>query len=321
MKAMTHDVRRGVGVSLLAAVAFGFSGTFASPLLDSGWSAATLVTARVLLAAAVLAVPAAFALRGRWGDLRRDVGLALGYGVVVVAFTQLSYYKAVSHMEVAVALLVEYAAPVAVLVWLWLRHGQRPGRLTTGGAVLAMVGLLLVIDVGGGGVNPAGIAWGLCAMLGCAAYFLLSARESHVPPVALACAGMVSGAVLLLAAGALGFVEVAASTDPVSFRSAEVPFWLPLLGVGVVATAVAYSLGIIGARLAGARLASFISLFEVVTALVVAWVLLGEAPGALQALGGLGILVGVVLVKLGEPVSAEPVVEEPTVRARPAASR
>lgn len=318
MKAMTHDVRRGVAVSLLAAVAFGFSGTFASPLLDAGWSAAALVTARVLIATAVLAVPALISLRGRWADLARDRWLVLGYGLVVVAFTQLAYYKAVSHMEVAIALLVEYASPLAVLIWLWLRHGQRPGRLTTGGALLAMLGLLLVIDISGGGASVPGVAWGLAAMLGCAAYFVLSARASHVPPVALAASGMLLGAVVLLGAGALGLVEFATSTDDVAFRGTTVPFWLPLLGVGVIATAMAYSLGIIGARLAGARLASFVSLFEVMTALLAAWALLGEAPSPVQALGGLGILAGVVLVKLGEPESAEsPVV--PPATAHPVA--
>lgn len=302
MEGMAHDVRRGVGIAVLAAVAFGFSGTFASPLLDAGWSAAALVTARVLVASAVLAVPALVALRGRWELLREDAAFVVGYGIVVVAFTQLAYYSAVSHMDVAIALLIEYAAPVAVLGWLWVRHGQRPNKITTLGAVIAMAGLLCVIDVFSGSATASGVgvAWALAAMVGCAAYFVLSARPSRLPPVALAAAGMLVGAVLLLVAGALGVVGFAVSADDAVFRGVAVPFWLPLLGVGVVATALAYSLGILGARLTGPRLAAFVSLVEVVTALVVAWALLAEAPGAVQLLGGAAVIGGVVLVRLGE---------------------
>ena len=50
-------------------------------------------------------------------------------------------------MQVGPALLIEYTAPAAVVVWLWLRHGQRPGRLTLAGAALAAVGLVLVLDL------------------------------------------------------------------------------------------------------------------------------------------------------------------------------
>ena len=34
-------------------------------------------------------------------------------------------------MEVGPALLIEYTAPAAVVIWLWLRHGQRPGPILT----------------------------------------------------------------------------------------------------------------------------------------------------------------------------------------------
>ncbi len=305
MEPITHDVRRGIVVLLLASVAFGFSGTFARPLLDAGWSAAGLVTARVFVAAAFLAVPAVLAVRRAPGRplalLRQDLRLVLGYGLIVVAFTQVSYFKAASQMDVAIALLVQYTAPVVVLGWLWVRHGQRHSRTTLVGALVAMLGMGLVIDVFDGlGASTAGVLWALGAMVGLAFYFVLSARASHLPAITLAAVGMVLAGVVLLALGGLGVLEFRATTADAVFRGVEVPCWLPLAGLGGLATAASYSLGIIGTRLAGARLGSFISLFEVLTALVVSWALLGQRPGLLQAVGGLGILVGVVLVKVGE---------------------
>ncbi|MGZ4447047.1 MAG: EamA family transporter, partial [Nocardioides sp.] len=137
----------GLGLAALSAMSFGLSGSLARGLLDAGWSPGAAVAVRVLVAAAVLAVPAAVALRGRWSLLRRNLGLGAAYGVVAVAGCQLAYFNAVQHMQVGVALLIEYTAPVAVVGWLWLRHGQRPGALTVVGAAVAAVGLVLVLDL------------------------------------------------------------------------------------------------------------------------------------------------------------------------------
>lgn len=298
-------MRIGMGYSVLAAMTFGLSGTLATPLLVAGWSPAAVVVVRVFIGACALAVPAVLALRGRWHVLRDDAGLVAAYGVICVGFTQLAYYSAVSHMEVAVALLIEYAAPVVVLGWLWFRYGQRPSRTTALGALLAVVGLVFVLDLfSGASVSVPGIAWGIGAMLGCAVYFVLSARETKLPGVALAAAGMLLGGLLLGLSGLLGLVPMYVGAGSVSFRGLEMPAWLPLLAIGVVTSGLAYLFGILGSRRLGSRLASFVALLEVLVALVVAWVVLGQSVGPVQLLGGLGILAGVVLVKLGEPAVA-----------------
>ena len=54
------------------------------------------------------------------------------------------------------------------------------------------------------------------------------------------------------------------------------------------------------ARALGSKVASFVSLTEVLFAVIWAWLLLGELPGPIQLLGGLLIVGGVVLVRLDE---------------------
>jgi len=134
MTSLTHDtvvgaapsrLGAGLGFALVSATTFGLSGALARGLLDSGWSAPAAVTARIAIAALVLVVPGALALRGRWHLLRRNGGLVAAYGVAAVAGAQLCYFYAVSYLQVGVALLIEYTAPVAVVMWLWLRHGHR----------------------------------------------------------------------------------------------------------------------------------------------------------------------------------------------------
>ncbi len=117
----------------------------------------------------------------------------------------------------------------------------------------------------------------------------------------LAAGGLVVGAVGLALAAAVGLVTLTASTADASYRGTSVPWWLPVLALGVVTAAVAYVAGILAARGLGARMASFAALLEVLFAVVFAWLLLGQLPHAVQLLGGVFVLAGVVLVKLGEP--------------------
>jgi drug/metabolite transporter (DMT)-like permease len=304
MAIATRDTRlpSGVGFALLSASSFGLSGSLASGLMGAGWSSAAAVAVRILLAAAILVPFAVAQLRGRWSLVRRNLPLIAVYGLVAVAGCQLAYFNAVARMPVGVALLIEYTAPVAVVGWMWLRHAQRPGWLTVLGAVIGAVGLVLVLDLlSGAEVSPVGTGWALAAMLGAAVYFVVSAQgDNGLPATVLAAGGLLIGGTTLVFAGILGIVPLRASAAPVAFVSFSVPWWGPVLALGVVTAALAYVAGIAASRRLGSRLASFVALFEVLSALVFAWLLLGESPHAIQFLGGVLIVAGVVVVKLGE---------------------
>ena len=292
----------GLWFAVLSATSFGLSGALASGLMDAGWSAGGAVVARVGLAALVLSGPAWMALGGRWHLVRASGGTVVAYGVFAVGGAQFAYFNAVRHMDVGVALLIEYTAPVAVVCWLWLRHGQRPGRITLVGAVVAAAGLVLVLDLlSGADLSTVGVTWALVAMVGAAVYFVLSAGESDLHPLVLAAAGLWLATAVLLAAGLVGVVPVETSTSTVSYGDTEVPFWLPVLALGVVTAAVAYVSGIAASRRLGPRLASFVALLEVLAGLVFAWLLLDQVPALVQVAGGVLVLVGIVVVKLGEP--------------------
>jgi len=309
----------GLGLGLLSAATFGTSGALAASLLGAGWSPGAAVSMRVGIAAAVLAVPALLLLRGRWGLLRRGAGGLSLYGVAGVAGAQLCYFNAVQHLSVAVALLLEYSGVLLVVLWLWLRRGQRPRRLTVAGAVLALGGLALVLEVfAGARLDPVGVLWGLGAAVGLAVYFVMSAgEEDPLPPLVVAWGGLTVGTVVLAAAGLVGVVPMRVATDDVTLFGHRVSWLVPLLGLALVAAAVAYVAGILAARLLGATVASFLGLTEVLFAVVFAWVLLGQSLGAAQLLGGALVLGGIVLVRLDAatapvpPPTPLPVIEEP----------
>lgn len=315
MTALTHDgdpavprvaegsrLAAGLVFAIVSATSFGMSGALARGLLDTGWTPGSVTLVRVALAASVVLPFGIAALRGRWFLVRRSAPTVVLYGVLAVAGAQFCYFSAVQHMQVGPALLIEYTAPAAVVVWLWLRHGQRPGPVTLVGAGLAALGLVLVLDLlSGADLSTAGVLWALAAMVGAASYFLISADESNgLPPITLAAGGLLVGATALGLLALVGLLPMHASTHATSYAGREVAWWIPLLVLGLVTAAIAYVTGIAAGRRLGSRLASFVALLEVVAGVGFAWLLLDELPRPIQLVGGLLILAGVVGVKLGE---------------------
>jgi drug/metabolite transporter (DMT)-like permease len=150
-------------------------------------------------------------------------------------------------------------------------------------------------------VNLGGILFALGAMIGAATYFVLSGRaDTGLPPIALAGLGLLIGALGLTVAVLTGVLPFEWTTADIEYSIVTVPWFVPVLAMGVIATALAYILGVISTRMLGSRLSSFVALAEVVAAMVFSAVMLGQIPGPVQAIGGALVLAGVVVVKLGE---------------------
>jgi drug/metabolite transporter (DMT)-like permease len=313
MSTLTHDAapvgipprsRLGTGLvlALVSAGSFGMSGALARGLIETGWSVGAIVLVRIGIAALVVLPFALLSLRGQWGVLRRNAGLITFYGLLAVAGAQFCYFSAVQHMQVGPALLIEYTAPAAVVVWMWLRHGQRPGRTTLVGAGLAALGLVLVLDLlSGADLSTVGVLWSLGAMVGCAAYYIINGDDSTgLPPIALAGGGLVVGTVAIGLLGLVGLLPMRTSGLDVTYAGSSFAWWQPLLVLAIFTAALSYVTGVAAGRLLGSRLASFVALTEVVAGVLWAWLLLDELPRGIQIVGGLLILAGVVGVKLGE---------------------
>jgi drug/metabolite transporter (DMT)-like permease len=292
----------GLALAVLAGATFGTSGSFASSLIDAGWSPGAAVLARVVIAAVLLTVPALVQLRSRRVSVRAGRTVVL-YGVFAVAVAQLCYFNAVSHLSVAVALLLEYSGILLVVAWGWVRHGHRPRGLTLIGGAAALGGLALVLHVAGSSrhVDLVGVLWGLGAAVGLAVYFVVASLTDDVlPTLALAWGGLAVGAAVLGIAAAAGVVTIHVTTGNVTLLDRQVSWLVPVLGLAVVAGVVAYLAGIAAARLLGAKLASFAGLTEVLFAVFFAWLLLDQRLGAVQLAGGVLVVTGIALVRLDE---------------------
>lgn len=302
VRGTTNPATAGVWIALFSSAVFGISGSFAASLLEAGWSSGAAVAARMLGAFLVLLVPTLLVLRGRWRSVAANWKPILLFGVFGVGICQFAYFQAVGRLSVGVALLLEYMAPVLIVLALWVHTRRVPRVLTILGTLLSLGGLVLVLDLAGPQrVDPIGVLWGLGAAVGLAVYFFVTARANDsLPPLVLATGGLLVGALLMLLLGAARLLPFTATFGPVGFAGFEAPWWAALAGLVVLATVLAYVSGIMAARALGSKVASFISLTEVLFAVLWAWLLLGQMPAPIQLLGGVAIVGGVLLVRADE---------------------
>lgn len=290
----------GFGLVLLSAFFFAASGPFAKAMYAAGWTAGSVVLLRLLGCAVILAVPTVIGLRGRWRDVMRGWRTVVSYGVVSMAGVQLLYFLAVEHLAVAVALLLEMTAPLLIVFWLWATTRIRPATVTFIGMAVSLVGLLLVLDPGGGALSPVGVVFAMGAAVCLASYFLVSAKvEVDIPPVALTGLGMVVGTIVVVGVLLTGVIPADFSTEDVTLGTSPYSWVVPILVI-IFMTAGAYVCGILGLRMVGATVGSFVNLTEVPFSVIVAWLIVAELPSVIQMYGGIGIVVGVVFIKWGE---------------------
>lgn len=287
----------GVALGLGASLAFAMSGTFVRPLFNAGWSPGAAVLWRVTCAAVILLPVGLWVMRGRLRTVLDEWRVILGFGALAVATAQLMYFAAVSRMSVSIALLIEYMAPVLLVLLAWARTRHAPSKLVVGGTLASVLGLICVLDLTGARLDPLGVVFGFGAMIGAAAYFVLGARPSRLHPLALPAFGLPVGAVVLGLATVVGALPYSAPLVEVELLGSMVPWWVPMSVVVLSATALAYALGVAGITMMGERLSSFVSLSEVLFAALVAALVLGEIPSPIQMVGGALIVTGVVLIR------------------------
>ncbi|MDO4018004.1 EamA family transporter [Clavibacter michiganensis] len=312
----------GLVLAIVAACSFGLSGAFVKPLLEAGWSPVAAVALRALVGGLILAPVALVQLRGDLRPVLRAWRRVLGMALVGVAGAQVMYFAAIERIPVGTAILIEFMAPLLLVAVAWAMTRRRPAVPVLLGSVAAAGGLALVVSPSGGGaLDPVGLLFALGAMVGCAGYFAIAARGADgLPPVALAAAGLLVAAVLLALVGVTGILPFTGSVADVVMLGSVVPWWVPMLVVGVVATGLAYGAGITAGAMLGSRLASFTGLLEVAAAGAWAWLLLGEALTALQLVGGALIVAGIVAVRFDARADALPTGGEAGAAAAAAAS-
>jgi drug/metabolite transporter (DMT)-like permease len=304
---LVHE-RSGLALALVSAMGFGLSGSFGKALTDAGWSASGAVFVRLGGGAVVLLAILAFVRPGVVAAIRADGGALLVYGLLAAAGVQVTFFNALVYLPVTIALLLQYLGSTLVIAWVWVVRGQPPGRRTVLGAAVALIGLVLVVQVWNGvGLRWEGIVWGFGSAVCQAAYFLVADRPGNqTPPLVLAGVGMTIGTAVVGLLGIAGLLRVVIDTSATVVMLGRLDVGWPVAAtlLVVVSSVIPYLAGVAAIARIGAARGSLVGLLEVVTAAVASWLLLGQVPTAVQALGGALILTGVALTNTAQRPAA-----------------
>ena len=307
-RAAGSDRLTGYLLALLAAACWATGGLtakwlFTAPsVATAGWpipplgiviEPTTLSGARALSAFVLLGVVVAL---GRPRDLRvslKDVPFLAVFGVFGLAMVHYTYFKTISLTNVSTAILLEYLAPVLVLLVgvLFMKH-KFTWWLPVGVA-LSVGGCALVVGaVGGEGlvVSPAGIGWGLLSAVFFAAYSLMgTVAVTRFSPYTTLVWGLGFASAFWLVVLKPGVV-IGVFADPKA--AAAIGF------IAVVGTIVPFAAFLTALRHIAPTNATVTSTVEPVIAGVGAYLLFGESLTVVQVLGGLMVLAAIAVVQL-----------------------
>lgn len=312
----------GLAFALASALAFGGSGVFARPLMDAGMDSLHVTWLRVAGAALIL-LPVAIR---HWRVAQRRPLLVLAYGVFPMAGVQALYFAAIARIPVGIALLLEFLGPVLVLLWVRVVRRNRVAPAAVVGVVLAVAGLGLLLEVWAGmRLDAIGVGLALGAAAAQAAFFLLGdAIGEDTDPLAVIAFGALVATALLGVLAQPWTLPWGLLVDPLPLGGISLPGWTIALWLGLVCTAIAYFAGVSAIKRLSPQVAGAVAYLEVVTAIVLAWVLLGEALTPVQILGAVVIVTGAFIAQTAvpsAPVPADPVPAPADVRSDQATAR
>lgn len=286
---------------LVAAVLFAVNGSVSKVVLTTGLPALNLVEIRCLMAALVFA---AFVALRNPGSLRigwRELGAIVVYGVVGVALVQWLYLVAMTRMPVSISLLIEFTAPVLIALWVRFVRKQPVKARVWLALALVLGGLALVAQVWSGlTLDGLGVLAASAAAVSLAAYYLLGERAvGRRDPWSLAAWSFAAAALfwaIVKPWWQFPFTHLGDQVD-VGRTGLTAPVGALVVWIVLLGTVAPFGLALRGLSLIGAARTGLIGTAEPPLAGVVAWAFLGETLSAVQIVGGLVVLSGIVLAE------------------------
>lgn len=231
----------------------------------------------------------------------RQLPFLAAFGVFGLALVHFTYFKTISLAGVATAILLEYLAPVFVLVVSVLFLKERVTWALPAVVALSVTGCALMVGaVGGEGlvVSREAVAWGLSSAVFFAGYALMGRYA----------AGRYSPWTLLtygLGAATVFWLVVLGGPSPIASLLADARAAGAVALLALVSTVIPFAAFLKALHLVEATRASVTSTVEPVIAGVTAWFIFGEHLSLLQLAGAVLVIGAVVLSQARTRISPE----------------
>ncbi|HEY7148718.1 MAG TPA: EamA family transporter [Gaiellaceae bacterium] len=293
----------GYAMVLTATALWGINGSMAKAALSSGLTSLRLTEVRSTGAALILVVALALTRPRSLRFTRKELPFLLLFGVVGLAFVQLFYFVAIHRLDIGIALLIQYLAPILIALYARIVLKERVRRRVWAALILALCGLSLVVDLWSGvSLDGIGVAASLAASVTFALYILLAENAvTRRDPVSLLAIGFTLAAVFWAIVQPwwsfpTEFLDDRIHMDGALFTS-TLPVWALLAGVVLVGTIAPFLLLVGALRHIPATRAGVTAMFEPVAGALVAWAWLGESLTTAQLVGGAIVLTAILLAQ------------------------
>ncbi|MFJ8247941.1 EamA family transporter [Peribacillus asahii] len=287
--------RTGLFFVITGAILWGVGGTVAQKLfqqyaIDVDW----LVTTRLLIAGFLLLTVQFFLkersqILGVWKNRRTAIQLII-FGLLGMLAVQYTYMASISHGNAAVATLLQYLAPVMIIVYLILRKQTALTRQDLLTVSLALVGCFFLLTNGSISqlsVPTLAIIWGVLSGLALAFYTLYA-----IPLLAQYDSLVVVGWAMIIGGFSLSFIHPPWQMD---FTNLTLESYLYLVFVILFGTMIAFWFYIESLQSLSPKETSLLGSLEPLAAVVTTVIWLKEPFGFFQWIGT-ACIIGMILV-------------------------
>jgi drug/metabolite transporter (DMT)-like permease len=276
----------GFAFALASSVGLGLAVAVARIAFEGGTDGQSVATVRAWF---VVAVVGAWCLAsGRALAIERRGWLhCLGLGLLL-AYMFFGNIGAVKYIPVGVAALLFFVYPPLVAVFNALLDQRWPGLPRLAAFVIAFAGLVVMLGVGAGDLDPFGLSLGLAAGIACAVNVTWISRVmgGRDPLVVMFHMALVAAVALTLTVPTLfGF------TPPITTLG-----WIGAAGV-VLLQGISIPLYFVSIPRIGAETSAIINNLQPVVSIVAAFLLFGEAMTVSQYTGGAMVIGGILLLQ------------------------
>lgn len=221
-------------------------------------------------------------------------------GVVGISVTNFAYYFTVKESTVASAILIQYAAPVLVMVYaVYIGKTETLNGIKVISLCLAMIGCFLAVT--GGSLSSIQLkGWGLVSGITsafCYAFMLLMSK--HL---------LRSYSVWTMLLYGFGFALLFwLFINPPSDIIAQQYTWKDwgtFLFFAIISILIPHTFFSLGMKLLEATTVGIVTTLEPVLAMVIAHLTIGEALGSSQIAGGIAVVSAIIVLQLRRPAVA-----------------
>jgi drug/metabolite transporter (DMT)-like permease len=301
---VTRRPALGYAMVLTAATLWAVNGTVSKVILTSGDVTSERLTevratGAFLLLFAVLVVYRRSSLRVSL----RELPFLVAFGVGGLAFVAWFYFVAIERLEIGVALLIQYVAPVLVALYARYVLHEPVRRRIWAALALSVVGLSLLLQLWRGlELDGIGVLASIGAALTFALYILMADRGLRRRSTsALLTYGFLFAALFWAIVQPWTSFPWSLLDDSVSLlgrlESIELPVWLLMAWMVVLGTIVPFGLLVAALRHITPTRAGILAMFEPVAGTIVAYAWLREELAPVQLVGAAVVLCGIGLAQ------------------------